>query len=1278
MFRFWSRFSAFGFFAGVLLLSAFHAYGQTIMKIGVLPKNSDLRCAFFWDTSHGVVGGVKCLYTYDSGTWTQAKYPEQPDTIKALRLLDGKNLYAAGGVSSIWETPDEGVTWELTTTKLIHADDIYMDNHQVVMGLNAQWIGMQRGTTFARLDAMLCAAAADDAKGFYSTDGGDTWPQAATPYYDGYSVVADTCDHAFYRLTDDGKIMLSESTDGLHWTVIYDFVTKAIDIMDGGSGGELFVVGTGGIWRSFDGGLTFSLAKGPVPTKADRRIFAFGPYYRYLITMDDTGAVWRWDFGNNYAAQILQSIANHDISGTLCRTRFSLVIPSPCSAPGVTLDSVRPISPSVLLDSISSQFGESVPADTLWFEDTLVGPGTHWLNIHFAGHFGEGQVLPFDTSIAIPITLDSNIPWPPLDTLQVPANCVGEVPFVIPALCPNEWITIDSVFAVSGSLQVDTVRSQLGVAHAFDTIWFKTFFGNPGMQQPVVSIKAHLGTDTSTSFEVSVPLNANVSITKPIAVPTIVHSIAACSAMQFPVLLDEACSGSIDSIHYLDSAHLVYLSTQTQLPVPAAQTDTLWFQCGFLRPGTHTTTLKLYTTIKGKKWDTVQAHITIIVSPNNAFPLVTATTATTLTNCRSTTIPILIHALPCDSMQVTGSTFSASSGLLYTATPSGLGTLAPGEVDTILVTVPPQPLSGNYSLALHVTGVYLGAATSFDTSIELRLKFTSATSILAPNLDSLTLGTITTCQDADTSVTFQNPGCDTLTVTGDATTWPAGWSASDPAFPFPLAPDSSFSIRLHFSPTGSGASNPLLFYMYRDKSGKAGSAQVWLSGNATQAPTSIAFEDSAIDFGMYTRCNAAHDTSVTITNTSCDSVSLLGTAIDGGSGFSLIQGSDTTLAPMQSAHYEIHFSDSTIGTRSSIVHLHAMGVRGGTSMDTIIPLFATILEGNHRATLSTQSIEFGTTSVCDERDSSITLTNIGCGADTLLASFANPSFGSASSSTIILPRNGSVVLPIFTNVDTTGHATTNTDTLSFSGNLDSPFPPVMLSRGITYPGAFRLTLTAESSAPVRASVPMYVLRNGTIPSAADEVDFDLIYNDNLLGYEQALNPDIQSTKSSLLPNGLLDRTFAMRPAGDRDTIAALLFQSYLAPNEQTPITLTHEQFLSAGVISPPCVASVDTVSPGAIFSLELACGDSTLIQAMAHEPPFRIERIVPNPASLRVEGSGQQIEAQVFNALGFRIFPSTLYPLPFTLNLSGMPSGIYFLRLSSGSYTMTRPFLVVH
>jgi hypothetical protein len=90
------------------------------------------------------------------------------------------------------------------------------------------------------------------------------------------------------------------------------------------------------------------------------------------------------------------------------------------------------------------------------------------------------------------------------------------------------------------------------------------------------------------------------------------------------------------------------------------------------------------------------------------------------------------------------------------------------------------------------------------------------------------------------------------------------------------------------------------------------------------------------------------------------------------------------------------------------------------------------------------------------------------------------------------------------------------------------------------------------------------------------------------------------------------------------------------------------------------------------------CGDSTLARFMQTGSPFTIESIVPNPArsSLRVEGKGQGVSCEFTDNLGRSILPSTLYALPFTLDVKSIPSGVYYLRLSQDGFVQTRRIII--
>src|ERR1017187_1076586 len=172
------------FRAGVFLAAFFvcftSARAQTWKQIGNLPYVTDLRCAYFWDTAHGVVGGVGYMFNYNDGVWSQGRYPEGFDTIKSLRWLDGYNLYAASGATCIWKSSDHGATWQKTAALFPNADDVFLGEGGSG-AVNQAGQGMPRGTSVVNVypsdikNLPHLVVAEDDDSILYTTDGGMTW-----------------------------------------------------------------------------------------------------------------------------------------------------------------------------------------------------------------------------------------------------------------------------------------------------------------------------------------------------------------------------------------------------------------------------------------------------------------------------------------------------------------------------------------------------------------------------------------------------------------------------------------------------------------------------------------------------------------------------------------------------------------------------------------------------------------------------------------------------------------------------------------------------------------------------------------------------------------------------------------------------------------------------------------------------------------------------------------------------------------------------------------------
>ena len=1174
------------------LLVSLRGEAQTWKQIGSLPAGSDLRCAYFWDTAHGVVGGVGCIYTYRSGVWKQATYPEQPDTIKSLRLLDAAHLYATGGITDAWVSTDSGATWKLSGTGIQGADDIYRSKDGNIHGLNISGTGMQKGTTFARSSPNSCLISADDNQPFYSLDGGIHWkqvpPNGLPP--EGYSCAADSCTGKFYTSTDGPKIELFSSTnDGQTWVFITDFVNSAVDVLDGGEFGILYVRGTdSSIYRSLNGGMSFTKFShaGLNPGSDERRMFAFGPLLRYLI-VPDRANVWLFDDGLQSPVATIAQIIGTNYNVSVCDSTLRIGLPS-CYASLIKLTGA------------------------------IITSGSNFIHVD--------SIISSNTSDTIVLNFD--------------LNSLGAHPF-------NLMLTGFDIYDST---------------HQFQSTAFMTLTAYGGV---------------------------------PTLLPDTVTTLASCARDPISVIVHNSCLTIFDSIKFIDSPATVrynYFSTNYS-------GDTLWFLAPHLKPGTYVDSFWVY--YFTAKRDSVFGKIILHILPNSTDPFVTYNRNLTSTNCRQTTIPVVFHAPPCDSIEVNSCAVSISKGLQFSSSPPFPIIIPSGGTDTLWITIPPQNASGVYSIFANPTGSYLGAAQLFDSSFQISATFVTSTSILEPATQAVDLDTITICQSSDTTITFHNPGCDPITITSHDFTLGQGWSITDSTFPFTLDTNASFTVHVHYAPQCIGDSSQAISYVF-NAPGKTGlvSGEVDLNVVVVPAPVSCILSGTAFAFGPYPHCqNMSGDTLVTLTNTGCDSLALSNVSI-AGTGFSLVSGGDIELAPNQTATYRIHFSDSVPNSYSGLFHITGIGAHGGNRIDTTIALSATILPGTRSAAIDKTAIDFGTTSICDERDSSITIANTGCEADTITnITFSNGDFGLTSSFTypIILLPDSSLTVPISTHVDTTAKTSSNVGTLVVTLSSGVTVSNVSLSRGLTYPGAFSLSISSEPSAPVKSMVPVYVTRIGTIPGSASEVDFDVIYDDNLLQFNSPSQPDILPKTASVLPNGLTNRTFQMLPATDRDTIATLEFQSYLTKNLSTNITLERPQFISGGEISPECVASVDTSATNSNFTLQLSCQDSVILAAWNGTEPFSIESIVPNPAqseiTVRVVSADPGglvaavgdhhagINYELFNALGQSSISGTfelgVQSSPLHIGVSSLTAGTYYLRLSEAGYVETRKVEIV-
>jgi photosystem II stability/assembly factor-like uncharacterized protein len=195
------------------------------------------------------------------------------------------------------------------------------------------------------------------------------------------------------------------------------------------------------------------------------------------------------------------------------------------------------------------------------------------------------------------------------------------------------------------------------------------------------------------------------------------------------------------------------------------------------------------------------------------------------------------------------------------------------------------------------------------------------------------------------------------------------------------------------------------------------------------------------------------------------------------------------------------------------------------------------------------------------------------------------------------------------------------------------------------------------------------------------------YDPNALLLEKLQLPPSWVILDSSTKNGVLDLTFTADSNEQLPSpIVQLTFGTYLS-GDSTKIYLDSVQ-LSGHRLNCGCEALSLSGSDSVQVNFQ-GCGDSILLAAMSGKPLFTIESIQPNPAQneITVQLSGNvQPEIEMYDALGRSVLncnPTTPQPPPsigggVILDVSNVPSGIYFVRVSAGGYVESRSVVVEH
>jgi hypothetical protein len=535
----------------------------------------------------------------------------------------------------------------------------------------------------------------------------------------------------------------------------------------------------------------------------------------------------------------------------------------------------------------------------------------------------------------------------------------------------------------------------------------------------------------------------------------------------------------------------------------------------------------------------------------------------------------------------------------------------------------------------------------------------------------------------DTSIVFTNNGCAPDTITSLTLTG-TGFTGPNDTLPIIVPPGDSVTLRYTFVPPDSGAFTGQASLIVVSI-GLTENPSVGLSGNGVQGLGILDVRSTSLQAGSFSFCTGDTTITDTISNTGCDTLVISNINFAGDTAFSLVSVSgDSLLLPGATRVFQFTFAPRVKGAQSSTLTFHSRNIVNDAGHDTTITLAGIGLGGIKILSANTSLRNFGALYECETRDTTITLSNTGC--DTLVVdhdSLSNGTFVTDTTFPLTILQNDSVSIRI--SLVANPADTTDTRYIFSNANTGDSIITIPLTLRLIPPAQLVLDLSPSDTATDGDTVTCYVLLEGQVPAGViSGLHFDITHNDDLLTYESANG--ITETGTGGTPALQVLHFSAGSQAGSltyADTIGTITFQVYLSDSSFTPLTLSNVSFTNSLELAANCIASI--TDSGASFTYLYRCGEPLIQDAMLGILPFSIQSIVPNPAENEIEISvlggvpATQLQIEMYDALGRRQdVRSTSLQGGISLDVTNVPSGIYFIRVSSGGYVESRSVVVQH
>lgn len=613
--------------------------------------------------------------------------------------------------------------------------------------------------------------------------------------------------------------------------------------------------------------------------------------------------------------------------------------------------------------------------------------------------------------------------------------------------------------------------------------------------------------------------------------------------------------------------------------------------------------------------------------------------------------------------------------------------IPPGSQITIKVRFIPTKTgyeTGNMAIQL------IQRNTRVDTTLFMQASsFRSGT---ISTVEMVDFGSISSCVISDTTVTYTNQTCEELIIDWvDLQPLGAFTLVNPPSFPMVLKPDSTLTLEIRYFPTKYLFENAQL-ELHATATGDPISIPIFLFGLGTPGTSQYiaSIDDTPLVFTPTDFCGIGDTLSFSIKNPGCDSLVVEDVVqLSSSSGIFSYKTSSTIpkliLGAGDSLAITLFCIPTSIGDHNASFRVR-FRLADGSIFDTVYTMSFSVSRGPRTLSILPTSIDFGTLPLCIEEDSSITITNTGCAditLDSLKLSESHYSFLSITSYPYILPRGGSVNIPVRYSSPTPGAFAGDITLWSNADTLPIRIIPVS---GATidkdYLTLSMVNLAGKPHAGDTIQIAVVPDRDW-IGEGVKDVSFRVRYNSNLLTHWHTDEPPATTLKevyTQLKPDeGSIEFTISSDYEvrfEKNQPVAVIKMITAMTDTLYTPLTLSDIKINGNDQYYRNCILGTFERSEG--FTLYLECGEGPLKYFLAGQPILFVSHPTPNPLTqtsgyrlqLPITSSvDAQAEVRLVDMSGIERSSISLGKLSkginnLSIDLTGYDSGIYQYLLS--------------